>query len=343
MTASPAPAPARIAVIGAGLAGSLAALALARRGAEVVLLEAGAEAATALSYGGVLGPSACRAWRQLERTHGPLGLRSARVLQHDGPAWRRSLPPRLQLLPTLGLTCLRLDVPTLLQALPAAQAAAGVARLALRVQRLQPVSGGWRLELAAPSLAPSSLQVEQVVLAAGAGCRRLWPALGPRLRTSWAGVLQLESVDATGRWAAPLRRGWLVLPRRWRRPALEASAPQLTRADWIVDAGLVPFAAGALAGQITLVNPGVDAGPVPEAGWMEARLRQGLARIDPALAALPGRYRQVAVPFCPDGQPLLGPLPDAPGLWPFSGFRAAFGVVPQLAEQLAESMLGPRS
>ena len=59
----------------------------------------------------------------------------------------------------------------------------------------------------------------------------------------------------------------------------------------------------------------------------------------PQLAALPGHYRQVPVPFCSDGQPLAGPVDGAPpGLWAFSGFSGAFTAVPPLAETLAESV-----
>lgn len=70
----------RIAVIGAGLAGSLLCLALARRGASVLLLDPALGStpglnATALSYGGVVGRGPARHWRRLERSHGPLGWR----------------------------------------------------------------------------------------------------------------------------------------------------------------------------------------------------------------------------------------------------------------------------
>lgn len=73
-------------MIGAGLAGSLVALALADRGAAVELLDPGQGcSATNLSYGGVpwwagapgpmdqLMASAPAAWRHLEQRHGPLG------------------------------------------------------------------------------------------------------------------------------------------------------------------------------------------------------------------------------------------------------------------------------
>ncbi len=44
--------------------------------------------------------------------------------------------------------------------------------------------------------------------------------------------------------------------------------------------------------------------------------------------------------FCSDGQPLVGPVPEAPGLWQFCGFSAAFSQVPVLAPLLAAVIAG---
>jgi glycine/D-amino acid oxidase-like deaminating enzyme len=72
---------------------------------------------------------------------------------------------------------------------------------------------------------------------------------------------------------------------------------------------------------------------------MEERLREGLSQLDPQLAALQAPYRQVPVSFCSDGQPLVGPVEDAPGLLVFAGFSAAFSRVPSQADLLATSLL----
>jgi glycine/D-amino acid oxidase-like deaminating enzyme len=266
--------------------------------------------------------------------------------------------------------CSRLSIPSLAAALPELARRGGIAwRPDVAVLALEGRDTGWLLRLdplrphcgdgdrAAAERAPAAepndkaapipgrhpaaeWTADQVVLAAGAGCRRLWPGLAPRLRCSWAGVLDLEALPLGGSpWLEPLRHGALVLPRRWRRPALEARAAELERQAWIVDPGLVPRGAGALLGQISLVRPQIDPQPPPDPTWMEERLRRGLAQLDPALAALTGRYRQVPVPFCVDGQPLLGPVDDAPGLWICTGFSAPFGSLPRQAQVLAAAVL----
>ena len=365
-------APERVSVIGAGLAGWLVALALARRGAAVTLFGSFTASATALSYGGLLGRTAARAWRELEQRHGPLGWTPARVVLHGWPAPLDRLPPGWQALASWAVPCSRLSIPSLAVALPELARRSGITwrpdAVVVALERRQP---GWLLRLqplgpqqpgdpatadAAPQAGPRDgsgalptgldatvWTADQLVLAAGAGCRRLWPQLAPRLRCSWAGVLRLDALPQHGSpWLEPLRQGALVLPRRWRRPALEARAAELERQEWIVDPGLVPWGAGAQLGQLSLVRPQADPEPAPDPAWMEERLRRGLAQLDPALAALEGRYLQVPVPFCVDGQPLLGPVDEAPGLWICTGFSAPFGSLPRQAEALAAAMLASR-
>jgi glycine/D-amino acid oxidase-like deaminating enzyme len=337
-------APGRLTIVGGGLAGSLLALELVQRGVSVTLIDAGEATATALSYGGVawwagapgpLGPLLRQApdrWRRLQARHGLLGWRGCGLRLHGG-GWTTPLlrPPFAQV-----------DSTVLMAALPRVLAAAGVQRRRGRVLAPpQPVAGGWHLELERGD----TVVAEQLVLAAGAGCRALAPDLPERHRVNWAGVLALPARPPLGPasaspWLRHAARRRIVQPRHWQRPSLEAKAPELREERWIVDAGCAPWGMGLLLGQISLVRPGMDSGEAPPPAAMEGHLRQGLAGLDPLLAALPGPYRQVPVAFCSNGLPLAGPLPGAPGLWVFSGFGGAFAQVPVLAPLLADVIAG---
>jgi glycine/D-amino acid oxidase-like deaminating enzyme len=334
----------RVAVVGGGLAGSLLALELAHRDLAVTLVDAGTATATALSYGGVawwagapgpLGRLIRRApacWHRLEARHGPLGWRGCGLRLHGGGWITPLLRPRFA----------QVDSAVLMAALPRVLAAAGVEGRTARVAGPpRPREGGWRLDLEPGP----SLSADQVVLAAGAGCRSLAPGLPERLRASWAGVLALPQRSVLA--AAPSRpwlrhaaRRRIAQPRHWRRPALEALAPSLQGERWIVDAGFAPWGEGLLLGQSSLVRPGLAAGEAPAAAAMEGHLRRGLAGLDPVLAGLPGPFRQVPVAFCVGGLPLAGPVPGSAGLWVFSGFGGAFAQVPVLAPLLAEVIAG---
>lgn len=371
-------------VIGAGLAGSLTALALAERGAGVELLDPGqGYSATGLSYGGVpwwAGPpgpldslmaTAPEAWRQLEQRHGPLGWSPCSLRLHwseaeaagaDEQAFRdcasassgsssldqslaqvealarRHLGPdqveRLEASPASGgLRVLRLgygriDSRLLSLALPLALDRAGVRR---RRGRCGPLRAG-------------ALPAQQVVLAAGAGCRVLWPALPDRLRVSWAGVLRLED--------GPLNRELInssdliqpndiLMPLVARRQGLEQRADQLERPEWIVDAGLAPWGEGLLLGQSSLIRPDTACGARPDqAEALERELRRALGRIDPRLEQAPACFEQVPVSFCSSGPPLVGPVAGAPGLWLFAGLSSPFALAPGLAELLAAALSG---
>jgi glycine/D-amino acid oxidase-like deaminating enzyme len=337
-------------IVGGGLAGALLALELRRRDARVMVVEAepGPQAlsATALSYGAIPGwplansplaraaAAAAWRWRDLQHGHGDLGWRPvcARLL---GGAPGTGLLARFGLLPMS-----QVDPAVLLDRLPAVLTAAGVQLRPGRVLRLDPGpgrggSGGWRVSLS-DGLAEAA---EQLVLAAGAGCRRLWPGLPPTLQRSWAGVLELPSVAPPRRWG----RSELLLPGRFNRLALERRSQELAAAAWVVDAGLVPRSGGSLLGQISWIAAACEAetaAPVP--AQAEVWLREALLAADPLLAGLVplqgARYRQVPVAFCRDGRPLATAVAGAPGLWLFSGFSGGFAQVPVLAPLLAAAI-----
>lgn len=293
-----------ITIVGAGLAGSLLALDLADRGQDVRLIDQGLgpQTATALSYGLLPPGPAARAWQKLQRRHGPLGLRR-RWLQLN----RRGLP----------LPAWQVDPQRFGALVAAALKRAGVQR---HTRLLQTPDDLTALRNQGP-----------LVLACGAGCRDLAPQLDGRLRCSWAGILEFDD------WRlAPARCRWpavALLPERFSRLELEQRAAVLREETWIVDAGLVPCGRRLLAGQITLVRPGLEVGAPPDAAAMEQRLRQELAKHWPRLAQAQGHYRQAAVSFCSTGVPLAHCV--EPGLWVLAGFSGAFSQLPEAAATMA--------
>ena len=341
-------APADVVIVGAGVAGGLLALALRELGSSVTVVDAPASnglcSASELSYGALpgwplaptplarLAAGASKRWRLLQERHGDLGWRPCRLRLHGAAAGWRPLSA------WWPLPFSQVDSAVLATRLPLVLAAAGVTCKTGRVERLEPqAAAGWVVHLSDGSILPAA----QLVLAAGAHCRQLWPALPQRLRSSWAAALQLASFPA------PLGRPAAWLPVSFGRVALERSAAGLSQPEWLVDGGLVPRAEGALLGQHTLLRPGLELGQAPPPLEVERQLRQGLAAQawGGPLAALPGCLRQAAVAFCSEGLPLVGPLADAPGLWMFTGFSAGFSQVPVLAPLLAQVLVsgGARS
>jgi glycine/D-amino acid oxidase-like deaminating enzyme len=333
-----------VVVVGGGLAGALLALALVEEGLPVTLVEDAPPSgrATDLSYGGIAwwagGPDelgrlirgAPGRWRALQRRHGSLGFRPCGLRLHGGTVLEGLLRPPFA----------RVDACAFRRAVDALLPAVGVRLLRDRVVGPpQPRARGWRL----PLERGDALEAESAVLAAGAGSAALWPQPPARLRTSWAGVLPLDTLPegrpaAGSPWLEQGRAGRVVQPRHWRRRALEQRAEAISGEEWIVDAGLAPWGQGALVGQITLLRPPAQEREPPDPEWMESRLREGLAALDPALAALEAPCRVVPVAFCADGLPLVGPIPDAEGLWAFTGFSGAFSQVPVLAPRLARAL-----
>lgn len=333
-------------IVGGGLAGSLLALALRDEGAAVTLVDSAGpqsleqSSATAISYGALpgwplassplarLAAGASRRWRHLQGQHGLLGWRPCQLRLHGGS------PGLGALTAGLPLPFAQVDTAELGARLPAALAAAGVERRLVSAEQLRPQrEGGWQVQLSDGS----TLQASNVVLAAGARCRQLWPGLPERLRSSWAAVLELAAPPPLVAAAAgPV--AWL--PARFERVGLERRASALHQPEWLVDGGLVPQGSAAFLGQHTLVRPGPELGHQPEAAVVEQQLRDGLAAQSwgAPLSVLPGRLRQAAVAFCSDGRPLVGPAAEAPGLWLFTGFSAGFSQVPVLAPLLAQAL-----
>ena len=311
-------------IVGGGLAGGLLALALRERGVEVSLIADQAPSATQWSYGVIpgwpLGSSALALqaakastlWTELQARYGELGWGKARLALHGGQPWARLVP----------LPAAQVDTARFHARLPEVLRQAGVRLLATEALRVERDQGQWLVPCRDGSVQRSG----QLVLAAGAACRSLWPAWPEVLRGNWAGVLELPHCPAAR----------LQLPSQFQRPAVERRSGELNQPCSVVDAGLVPRGAGALLGQISCFAPGL-AFSAPPLG-MERVLRQTIAAspLPKGLAEAEGVWHEVPVAFSTTGIPWAGPLPEAPGLFGFSGFSGGFAQVPLLAPLLAD-------
>ena len=311
-------------IVGGGLAGGLLALALRERGVAVSLIADQAPSATQWSYGVIpgfpLGSSALALqaakastlWTDLQARYGELGWGTARLKLHGGNPWTRLVP----------LPAAQVDTALFHTRLPEVLRQAGVRLLATEALRVERDQGQWLV----PCRDGSVQRSEQLVLAAGAACRSLWPAWPEVLRGNWAGVLELPHCRAAR----------LQLPAQFQRPAVERRSGELEEPCSVVDAGLVPRGAGALLGQISGFAPGLGLSAPPLG--MEQTLRQAIAAspLPKGLGAAEGSWHEVPVAFSTTGIPLVGPLPEAPGLFGFSGFSGGFAQVPLLAPLLAD-------
>ena len=309
-------------IVGGGLAGSLLALALRERAIDVCLIAAQQPSATEWSYGVIPGwplatsplaiqsAKASALWAALQRRHGDVGWSRSRIALHGGKPWSRLLPVA------------QVDTARLQARLPQVLQKAGVRLLASDALAIGRDQGEWLVRCSDDSVQRS----EQLVLAAGAACRSLWPAWPELLRSNWAGVLELPHWPSTR----------LQLPAQFQRPAIERLSGDLREPCSVVDAGLVPRGAGALLGQISYFAPGLGFSAPPQG--MEQALRQAIAAspLPKGLGEAEGSWHQVPVAFSLTGTPWVGPIPEAPGLFGFSGFSGGFAQVPVLAPLLAE-------
>lgn len=185
----------------------------------------------------------------------------------------------------------------------------------------------------------TSYASNNIVICAGALSRKLLKQAGIPVRTYFthAELIETPRVD--------LRLRTLVMPAETQRFHLEISSSQATLdphwdtpgqelAPAILDAGAIQFLDGSLRlGQVSRALSDPDA-PIDRAD-SEARIRAEVGRVLPALADIPGTWHHCLVAFSADQLPLIGTLPDHPGLYLFTGFSNPLAIVPPLARRFA--------
>jgi glycine/D-amino acid oxidase-like deaminating enzyme len=187
-------------------------------------------------------------------------------------------------------------------------------------------------------------EAANVVVCAGGMSRALLrsASLPVRLYFTQAELVETPPLD--------LQLRTLVSPASLKRFQLEEAAGRTeTDALWndlhqeitapILDVGVVQLKDGRLRmGQIsrTLTNPNAQV----NSAQSEAKIRDGVGQLLPALYQVPGQWQSCLVSFSSDRLPLIGALPGAEGIYIFSGFSSPFAMLPPLARRFARHLSG---
>lgn len=189
--------------------------------------------------------------------------------------------------------------------------------------------------------ATNQLFAQRIILAAGGQCRSLLRPHRYDLPLYFTHAALLQTAPS------PENLRCLVMPADLRpRPTLEALAPGL---DWtqpttngratVLEPGAVQFFDQRLfLGQISQLVTSPDY--QPDLGWAQQQLQTAIAKILPNLALLPATVHHCLVAFSGRSEPLVGEMPQLPGLWLFTGFTHPFVYVPPLARRLARHLTG---
>ena len=338
----------KVAVVGAGIVGAATARALARRGAEVELLDAGevSGGTTGLGEGNVLcsdkdaGPElelavlGRAAYDELEATYGRRARirRKGALVVHRREAGLAAEPARIERLRAAGVEC---------ELLEPAQARA-----------LEPALAP---DILGATWVPGDLQCDPRAIA-----RAMAEEPGIRVRTHTRvddlGALRADHVVlAAGPWSAALARSaGLELPLEPRKGQLVRLAGRLDVRHKVVDGSYLAAVAAPAAGlQISTVVETTHDGAVLVGSSRErrgfdtsvdaavtTRLLDAAAGVIPGVAALRPEAAWAGLrPWLPDGLPALGR--SRTGVWLATGHEGAgIGLGPISGELLAAALSG---
>jgi glycine/D-amino acid oxidase-like deaminating enzyme len=181
-----------------------------------------------------------------------------------------------------------------------------------------------------------------VALCAGAMIRGMLRQLGLSVPVYFTHAEVIEVA------ASEIQLRSLIMPAELKRFEMEAKAgaiasvwdqPGQEAAPTILDAGIVQFQSGRLLiGQVSRALTDLEATVDPAAS--EHMLRQAAVQLLPALEQVTGAWQSCRVAFSGDRLPLIGAVPNAEGVYLFTGFSNPFAVLPALAVRFAEAAFG---
>lgn len=137
----------------------------------------------------------------------------------------------------------------------------------------------------------------------------------------------------------------IVMPAELKRFRLEAEAgqPSLNHlwdepghevAPAILDEGAIQFLDGRIRmGQVSRTF--TDPTAASDSAQSEQEMRSSVGHFLPILKDLPGQWYSCLVSFSGDRLPFVGAIPDAKGIYLFSGFGNPFAILPPLARRFA--------
>jgi glycine/D-amino acid oxidase-like deaminating enzyme len=345
-----------VTVIGAGIVGAACALACARRGLGVTVVDRGGLVAgtTGSGEGNIL---------VSDKAPGPelaLALLSNAVWH----AWESELESRaaggIELERKGGLIATRTEAGlATLTRMAREQAGAGVIAEPLDAAGMREREPDLARDVLGGVFYPQDMQVQpaRAAVAMLTAARRLGARV--RLHTEIHTVRELDAdviVNATGAWAGQFgtavpvepRRGFILvtepMPARIRHKVYSAEYLENVASD---DAALQSSTVieGTPGGPVligaTRERVGFDPTPNPEA---LRRLARGAAALFPFLAEVRiMRFYRGFRPFSPDHLPVIGPDPVTPRLWHAHGHEGAgIGLAPATGELIAEMITGAR-
>ncbi|NEQ27128.1 MAG: FAD-binding oxidoreductase [Microcoleus sp. SIO2G3] len=192
--------------------------------------------------------------------------------------------------------------------------------------------------------ADATYSAAQVIVAAGAASRQLVRSIAPvRVYFTIAELIETPPLD--------LEMRAIVMPAEQKRFPMEAQAGRAADETWdhagqevtapILDVGVVQMRDRSLRlGQISRTLTDLKA--AGDAAQSEATLRSEIARVLPALKAVPGQWCACPVAFSGDGLPIVGAVPGAENLHVFSGFSNPFALLPPVARRFARQASNDR-